>query len=293
MDIFARLREKFPCVRLERDFSFAKHTTVGCGGTASVAVCPANTEELAQILRFLHREEIPLCFLGAGANVLPADGHFDGAVVRFVRFNSLSAGDGELFAGAGVTGSALLRFARENLIGGFEPFTGIPATVGGGVAMNAGVSARHFADLTLRVLSVENGTVKTIPASDCAFGEKDSVFLGGIAIAGVYFRAAKSFSEQIERETCYYRIKREKLPKGRSMGCTFVNPAGDSAGRLIDACGLKGLRIGGAYVSREHANFIINEGGSASDIARLIDVMKAEVFRQTGVLLREEIRRLP
>jgi len=286
------LRARFPHMETEENFSFARHTTIGCGGTTAVAVCPT-TEELPALLRFLQTEKIGYCFLGAGANVLAADGEYDGVVVRFSNMNTICS-DGELlFVGAGVTGGRLCRYAREHAIGGLEPFTGIPMTVGGGIVMNAGVREGHFADVVRAVLAVENGELRTLCRADCNFSEKESVFQNGIAVVGAVLQGKKSFPDEIERRTCYFRGKRAHLPHGRSMGCVFVNPNGESAGKLVDSCGLKGLRCGGAFVSERHANFIVNEGGAAQDVAALIDTVKREVFRKTGVKLREEIRRLP
>ena len=292
MDIFAYLKERLPFVDCERNFSFAKHTTIGCGGTAAAALSPGSCEDVAQVLSLLERERIPYCLLGSGANVLPAEGYFEGAVVRFVRLKTLFL-DNEIFAGAGVTGGELLAFAHANCVGGFEPFTGIPTSVGGGVAMNAGVRERHFGDLVSRVLAVERGKIYTIPAKSCLFSEKNSLFLQKIAVTGVYFKATTSSAEKIETETQRYRLRRAHLPKGRSMGCTFVNPDGISAGKLVEECGLKGRTKGKVRVSDVHANFIINEGGSADDVSALISEVKSEVARQTGISLREEIKRIP
>lgn len=293
MDVCAVLTERFPKLETERDFSFAAHTTIGSGGIASLAVSPQSAEELADVLAFLESQNIPYCFLGAGANVLPPDGVYGGIVVRFHRLKTLYEHGGVIYAGAGVTGGELLRFAKSRSLGSFEPFTGIPMTVGGGVAMNAGIRDKHFSDLVSRVVGIEHGKIRTFSLEECAYSEKNSIFLRGIAVAGALLKAEHSTPEQIEQETARYLLRRKHLPKGRSMGCTFVNPAGKSAGQIIQQCGLKGRSIGKAHVSNEHANFIINEGESSADIACLIDIVKEEVLRQTGIELREEIRRLP
>lgn len=293
MELFTRLKERFPRLECECNFRFARHTTIGCGGIAAVAAYPSCAEETAELLAWLGRERIPYCFLGAGANVLPSDGVFDGVVVRFCRLNALGADGAEVFSGAGVTGGAFLSFAEHGGIGGFSPFSGIPMTIGGGTAMNAGVRELHFSDVVQRVLCVESGRLRILEREDCAFREKDSLFLHGIAVVGVWMRGKLSHPADIARESCYFRARRSRLPKGRSMGCTFVNPAGISAGELIERCGLKGARRGGAVVSGQHANFILNEGASGSDVAALIAFVKEQVEKQTGIALREEIRRIP
>ncbi|MDE5548256.1 MAG: UDP-N-acetylmuramate dehydrogenase, partial [Clostridia bacterium] len=210
----------------------------------------------------------------------------------FSGMRALACEGNTVFAEAGVTGGGLLRFAAGQHLGGFEHFTGIPMSIGGGVTMNAGVSAGHFSDIVEKVVAFDGRAVREFSAEECEFREKQSVFMEGIAVLGVYLRAKQSFPEQIAQNLCYYRNRRAHLPKGRSMGCTFVNPTGISAGELIDSCGLKGKRIGDACVSEEHANFIINYGSSAQDIAALVEEIKHTVYKKTGILLREEIRRI-
>ncbi len=281
-------------VPFEAGFDFSRHTTIGCGGTAEAAAFPASGEELIFLLSRLKEAGVPYCFMGAGANVLPADGHFEGVVVRFCRINSLEREGNVLYAGAGVTGGALLKFARENAVGGLEAFSGIPMSVGGGIAMNAGIPERHFSDLVLRVVAAEHGRLVTLSHADCRFSEKDSLFREEkVAVVGAVLRAEFCPPSSIWEKTCRIREKRRRLSKGHSMGCAFVNPKGISAGALIESCGLKGVRVGGASVSNEHANFLINEGGSAADVARLAALVRQEVHRKAGIWLREEFCRLP
>ena len=293
MNVFSMIEEGLPAIHTEQDFSFARHTTIGSGGIAAAALYPSNLEETARCLAFLQGSQIPYCFLGAGANSLPSDGRFEGAVVRFSRMKMLYAGADYVYAGAGVTGGELLCFAEKNGITGFEPFVGIPTSVGGGVAMNAGISACHFGDLVLNVVACEQGKIKTFTHAECGFSLKSSVFLKKIAVLGVYFKKEHAPQEEIKARTAHFSERRSHLPKGRSMGCTFVNPDGISAGELIERCGLKGRQVGQAHVSEIHANFIINEGTCSQDISRLIHEVKEEVYQKSGVLLREEIRRIP
>ncbi len=293
MGIFSTLHERFPGVRGEEDFPFARHTTIGCGGTAAAAFSPSSAEELALLLRVLEAENIPYCFLGAGANVLPREGRFEGAVIRFDGFSSLRAEGDTIVAGAGVTGGRLLGFARAHALGGAEFLTGIPMTAGGAVVMNAGVREGHIGDLIEEVYCVAGGVPRIFSARECAFGEKTSVFQSGIAVTGMRLRLRQETATEIASRTEYFRKKRAHLPKGRSMGCVFVNPAGLSAGAIIEACGLKGTKLGGARVSEIHANFILNEGGSSEDIEALIALVKRRVQGRTGILLTEEIRRIP
>ncbi len=288
------LRAHFPRLKAGEPFDFARHTSIGCGGRAAAWACPSDGEELASLLALCKRERIPYCFLGAGANVLPQDGLFDGIVIRFCGFRKIRAEGCIVRVGAGVTGGRLLRFARENCLAGAEFLTGIPMTVGGAVAMNAGVKEGHIGDLVSGVVCAVPGRVFSLSSEACRFGEKDSIFLQEkIAVIGGELKFKYSFPDEIERRRCYFRLKRASLPKGRSMGCVFVNPEEESAGALIERCGLKGVRIGGARVSEVHANFILNDGGSSADVSALIALVKERVERETGVVLREEVRRLP
>lgn len=292
MGVYALFADMLPMTAVSADFSLSRHTTIGCGGRAALAVSPSDAEETAEVLSLLHRRRIPHAFLGAGANTLPPDGDIDGVLVRSDLLGGLVLDGETLFAGAGVTGGALLRFAIEHGIGGFEPFVGIPMTVGGACVMNAGVRERHLSDLVLRVLAVHRGKIVGFSPEACAFGEKKSVFQEGIFVVGVLLRAQRAPRETILKRRDQCLARRALLPKGRSMGCVFVNPDGVGAGELIDRCGLKGRRIGGAHVSEEHANFILNDGGTSEDVSALIALIREEVLSKTGIELREEIRRL-
>lgn len=292
MGLFAILQGEFPSLAMEERFSFARHTTIGCGGYADVAASPSGAKELARLMRFLHAEHIGYVLLGAGANVLPTDGRFEGVVVRFDRMRGVKRKGSSVFADAGCTGGALLRFARESGLSGFEPFAGIPMTVGGAIAMNAGVRAGYMGERVKRVLALSEGELRILSARDCRFGMKCSVFTGSIAIVRAELSSVPSERERIRRKEQFFLAARRNLPSGRSMGCAFVNPPELSAGALIEVCGLKGAREGGAYVSPQHANFILNKGGSAHDVALLADRIKETVFGRTGILLREEFRRL-
>lgn len=291
MSLSSLLQSRFPSLEREDDFPLARHTTIGCGGCAETAVSPRDEGELCSLIAFLSKEKIPHYFLGAGANVLPPDGRYEGVAIRFCRMQKLLYREGLLFVGAGVTLGHLLCYARGHALGGFEPFTGIPATAGGATAMNAGVRDKRFSEVVERVLAVEGGKLRLLSRDDCRFSEKRSLFLGGIAVAGVFLKPELSTPERIQARLHEYRLRRFSLPKGRSMGCVFVNPRGKSAGKLIEDCGLKGLRVGRAFVSERHANFIINEGERAEDVSRLADTVSRIVRERTGISLREEFRR--
>ena len=159
--------------------------------------------------------------------------------------------------------------------------------------MNAGVSGRYFAEIVRSVIVYENGGLKTYPKEECGYSYKNSRFMQGGLILAVVLNLENATPETVSQNVRAYANRRAKLPAGKSMGCVFKNPDGISAGALIERAGLKGMRVGGAVVSTEHANFIINEGGATvADVQTLIQAVKVEVLRNSGVTLIEEIERL-
>ena len=160
--------------------------------------------------------------------------------------------------------------------------------------MNAGVSGQYVADVVESVLVYRNGESRLLSKAECGYAYKKSVFMqNGDVIVGAALSLAKADEREIIERESYYEKRRAHLPKGRSMGCVFKNPEGAYAGDLIEKSGLKGLRVGGAFVSKEHANFIINDGScSAQDIETLIAIIKNAVLAQYGIALEEEIRRV-
>ena len=160
--------------------------------------------------------------------------------------------------------------------------------------MNAGVSGKYIAEIVEKVLIYREGERYELSQTDCGYAYKQSVFMDGKSvILGAKLNFTPSEKERIQRERERYQKRRAHLPKGKSMGCVFKNPVGFSAGELIDDAGLKGLRIGGAKISEEHANFILNDNhATAQDIRALIGVMKKVVFAKHKIRLEEEIRYL-
>ncbi len=281
-----------PNLLLEENFSLARHTTIGCGGVAEACAHPRSVFEAAKLFRLLESENIPHFVLGAGANVLPSENNFAGTVVKLDKIDGSSL-HGGLLVGAGTTGGALLAFARENALTGFEPFAGIPMTVGGAICMNAGVREKYFGETVQKVLAVERGKLRVFSQNDCKFGVKSSIFQENIVVLRALLKAGTDDKKAIRARERFFLERRLRLPKGRSMGCVFKNPPQISAGALIEACGLKGERMGGAVVSHVHANFILNEGGTASDVRSLIGHIKQIVKNKTGIELNEEVRYLP
>jgi UDP-N-acetylmuramate dehydrogenase len=278
----------------EKPFDFAKHSSIGCGGKAKIAFYPRNVTELSTLLQKLQKDGIKYSVIGNLTNVLPSDTDTEQAVICTKDMNGMLLTETGVFAYAGVMSASLLRFCRQNQRAGVEFLQGIPCTLGGALFMNAGVGGRYISDVVENVLVYRDGENRLLSKSECGYSYKKSIFMqnGDVILGASLFLKIADEQEIIENERVYEK-RRAHLPKGRSMGCVFKNPAGVFAGDLIERSGLKGLRIGGAYVSNQHANFIINDGTcSTKDIETLISIIKNAVFSQYGVMLEEEIRRL-
>ncbi len=277
------------------DEPMSRHVSWRAGGNAKCYFMPADREDLSNLLASLPADE-DIVWIGLGSNTLVRDAGFDGTVIALQGvMNELERLDHDcVYAGAGVTGAKLARFcAKENLLGA-EFFAGIPGLIGGALAMNAGA----FGGETWRhVESVETidrqGIRHTRDADEYQVGYRSVT-----GPADEWFTAVTFQFEQGDGRGASADIKQllarraETQPMGAaSCGSVFTNPENDHAARLIEACGLKGHRIGGAVVSEKHANFIINDNNaSAEDIESLIRYVQQTVLEQLGVELHTEVR---
>lgn len=279
----------------ETPFDYAKRSSIGCGGVAPVAFYPKSVEELISLVEELENKKLAFTVLGNLTNVLPPDGNSQTAVISTKRLAKVEETEGGVFALAGVTSGGLLKACKQLQLSGAEFLEGIPCTLGGALYMNAGVSGTYIAEIVESVTVLHKGKLVVLDKSDCGYAYKTSAFMysGGV-IVGARLKLQKTNEEAILEKIDYYRAKRAHLPKGKSMGCVFKNPKGAVAGKLIEGAGLKGLRAGGAVVSTEHANFIINDRNATSaQIKTLIAFIKNAVFAQYKIRLEEEIRYLP
>lgn len=293
-DLTSMLARNLENCKIEENFNFSEHTTIGVGGKAESAVYPCSVKAMTSAIAFFKENEIPYLILGAGANVLPSDRGFSGAVLKTDLLDQIKiTGETKIFAECGVRVSKLLNFANESSMGGISFMAGIPASLGGAVFMNAGIAAGHIGDNIERVLAVSSkGEVVWLSKSECCFSYKRTVFSEeGYTVLGAELNLEFCEKESAKQEIARVLQNRQRLPRGKSMGCVFKNPNGVSAGALIEKAGLKGTRKGGALISPLHANFIINTGGAASsDITDLIELMKREVYAYSKIRLEEEIR---
>jgi len=264
------------------------------GGAATYFIEPRTLDELQDVVRRCRENEIPMYVLGSGANLLVDDAGVKGAVIRLRQgdFGTVSLVEDGLEAGAGADmGKLVLRCVREGL-SGLECLTGIPGSVGGCVRMNAGGA---FGDVgsaieTVQVMT-EDGEVFTRHRADLAFAYRSSN-ISSKFILGAAFRLVEDDPHRILKQVKQIWIyKKNTQPLGQgNAGCVFKNPRGLSAGALIDRAGLKGRRVGGAYVSEKHANFILaDKGAKASDVLKLINLIRETVYKMHEVYLELEI----
>lgn len=274
----------------KKDFIFARNTTYGIGGTAKGAYFPKNIPQAVAIFDYLKSDDNGKAVLGCGSNVLVSDRPFSGKVLCTRKFCGIvRIGDDALFCLAGTTVSQIIGYCRAHCLSGLEFLSGIPATIGGLTYMNGGADGK-FISSVVRSVKVYDGHIKNLSARACKFGIKTSVMRKkDCLILGVFLAVSPSKREEIEDKINYYIARRAHLPKGRSCGCVFKNPPCIAAGKLIEEAGLKGRRIGGAYVSPVHANFIISDGASADDVRKLIGLVRREVYNSFGILLEEEV----
>jgi len=274
----------------------AELTTIGVGGQIRTLYLPQSVSELADIWCRLHLEGCHPFVLGAGSNLLVDDGEVERPVVSTRKLNRLSFEDGAVVAEAGVGLQKLIRICAERGLAGLEGLVGIPASVGGAVAMNAGGGWGTVAEVVERVEFVRpDGAVVTRPRGRMCFGYRRGPQKKSEVVARVWFRLKKDEPDAIwERIRTILRKKMARQPlSDRSAGCVFKNPGNLSAGYLIERVGMKGMRCGGAVVSRRHANFIINDGGATcGDILHLMREAIKRVHECFGIRLEPEIVRL-
>ena len=285
--------------KLLRDLPLAKYTTWRCGGPADVAFLPADRDDLAAFVTQLP-PDMPLTVIGLGSNVLVRDGGVRGAVVLMhAPGGVLAIADGLLYAEAGVAAPKLARFAALHDCSEAEFLAGVPGTIGGALAMNAGCYGGETWTYVARVEVLQrDGVFAVRTPSDYAIGYRSVRRADGSACDGVFTaawfgfpRGDSALARNRIREFLARRIATQPLNLPNA-GSVFRNPENDHAARLIEACGLKGYSIGGAQVSTKHANFIVNPGGraKASDIESLIEHVRRVVAQRTGVTLEVEVR---
>ena len=274
----------------------ASRTSFGIGGPADFFVEPGRTEAIEKVLDGCRQRAIPYFLLGAGTNLLIADAGIEGLVVRVVTREHHVEGT-RIRAAAGLKMMRLARIAADADLRGFEFAIGVPGSVGGAVYQNAGCWGKELREVLVEAHGFMPGSGRqTWKPADLKFGYRTSALRDG-SIKGAFVVEATiqlQRGDGEEAKTVMAKLTRERNEtqpiKTQNCGSVFKNPAGDSAGRLVQAAGLKGMREGKAVISELHGNFIVNEGGAtAAEVARLIEKARAEVRRRFNVDLEPEV----
>jgi UDP-N-acetylmuramate dehydrogenase len=284
--------------RVQFECPMADYTTWRVGGMVEALYTAQDVDELRQVIRYLNQEQVPYLVVGRGSNLLVRDGGFGGvaillsgalAVVELEQDNDL-----RLLAGAGLPVVDLLNYCRGSGLGGLEFLGGIPGTIGGTVAMNAGAFGCEIGDRVLYIQVISSsGEVIRRDKTQLTFSYRKLKIEEGSVIVMVGLNVDQESPEVVSMRVANYLKRRKKSQplEYPSAGSVFRNPPKGYAGKLIEEAGLKGKRIGGAMISDKHANFIINTGGAqAKDILALMCLAQEEVKRRTGIELQPEIQ---
>ena len=284
---------------LDKDVRFncpvGPYTTFRVGGKAEALCGVKDLLQLKDLLSFVSKESLPFLVVGKGSNLLVRDGGLKGIVLLLEgELEGVEEKDGTIHAGGGLGLSELVRFSHKKGLAGLEFLAGIPGTVGGAVAMNAGAWGRSTGEAVTAV-EIVTGTGERITKSstELQFGYRKAVLPAGSVVVKAWFKGTPDFPVAIgERIRDYLERRKANQPlEYPSAGSVFKNPPDDYAGRLIENVGLKGKRIGGAMISDKHANVIVNVGGaSAQDVLALMETARQKVREQTGIELEPEIK---
>lgn len=294
-ETWAHLRAALaPATVIRRDEPLARRTTLRVGGPADFLVEPAGEEELSVLLKFCRRQDLPVFVLGRGSNLLIRDGGIRGVVISLAHadFSRIEIEGTILRCGAGARLKQVAVEARRAGVSGLEFLEGIPGSVGGALRMNAGAMGAATGDVveSIRLMDFE-GRVSERGRSEVPWTYRSCPLLREqIALGAVLRGQALERDEIAARMAAFSRKRWDTQPAAPSAGCIFKNPETIPAGKLIDELGLKALRVGGASVSLEHGNFIVNDGtASAADVLQLIGRLQEKAREARGIDLRTEV----
>jgi UDP-N-acetylenolpyruvoylglucosamine reductase len=280
---------------VEENVALARHTTIGTGGPARWFGRPETVDELHELLRWADERGVAVEVIGLGSNLLVHDAGVDALVLKLAGELAAAHVEGDLLVMGGGAGNAVgLHRARTAGLGGFEFASAIPGTAGGGVRMNAGAYGVEWRDVLIDAVVVDASGPRTLGVEDLGMSYRHSSLAPGQVVARVRFRLEPSSPETV-KETAAALLAQRKATQPtnkRTFGSVFKNPdEGPGAGRMIEECGLKGHRIGGAIVSPRHANFIENaDSATTADCIAVMAEARRRVHEQFGVELEHEVQ---
>lgn len=277
-----------------RDEPLAKHTTLRLGGPADVYTEPVSEDDLAGIVQFCGDRGVKFFILGRGSNLLVRDGGFRGVAICLSQpaFSKVEIDGNKLRCGAGAKLKNVAIEARRHGLSGMEFLEGIPGSVGGALRMNAGAMGGQTFDAvqSVRLMDLAGNIREVTPAEMTVKYRGCATLKDHIALGAVFLGRADSPESITQRMSAFSQKRWASQPAAPSAGCMFKNPPSIPAGKLIDELGLKGTRVGGAMVSQEHGNFIVNGGhATARDVLALIEKLKAKAKAERGVELQTEV----
>ncbi len=283
-----------PATVIRRNEPLAKHTTLRVGGPADVYVEPASEEDLAAIVKFCGNNDIKFFILGRGSNLLVRDGGFRGVMICLghVNFSRIELVGECLRCGAGAKLKNVAVEARRHGLSGMEFLEGIPGSVGGALRMNAGAMGGATFEVveSVRLMDFDGNTRELTPKEMSMEYRGCGTLKNHIALDAVFKGRPDSQESIVQRMSAFSRKRWTTQPAAPSAGCMFKNPGSIPAGKLIDELGLKGTRVGGAVVSAEHGNFIVNDGNAtARDVLELIALLKRRAQEERGIELQVEV----
>jgi len=270
-------------------------TTFRIGGAAQFFCEPKDAGELKSLIQEAKKNKLPVHILGAGSNLLISDNGVKGLVIKLSSpfFRGLSSERGYIRAGSGATLGQIIKFAQSKSLQGLEFLVGLPGTLGGALAMNAGCWGYNIGDLVKEAQVMnENGKIKTLNRNKMRFSYRKSSLADYMILSALLKLKIGKPAEIKENINRYLTVRRATQDlTWPNAGCIFKNPKNYSAGMLIDLCGLKGGNIGGAFISGRHANFILNKGkASAKDVLGLMRLINKQVNKRFKLTLQPEIK---
>ena len=282
------------------DEPMSRHTTLRIGGPVDAWVMPMHYQVLANVRAAMFARGIPTFGIGSGSNLVVRDGGLRGVAInlrhmaRVERLTEVDEDGANVWVEAGAATGRVLAYATIAELGGVEFLGGVPGTVGGGLVMNAGTYLGEWKDITTRVFSIDGaGHTVVRESASCGFGYRTSSLPADEIVT--HARLKLHHRPRVEIQTVVRELRDRRKAREPSAvpnsGSTFKNPTGDFAGRLIEACGLKGRRVGGCEVSPVHANWLVNaDKGTARDLLVLVEEVRAAVVEKFGVRLELEVK---